>query len=312
LEIKQLLYFTEICRQKSFSKAAESLYISQQGISMAIYRLEEEISCKLFYRTGKELLLTEHGKFLLEHAEEIVRQFQLCEEYFDAEKSAKYLRKSLRVSAAYGTIGEFAGELIFHFRQQYPDISLGVLESSDWDCEESVWSEKSEFGFSLAPLDQKRFESTSVFTRRFCLLVHKSNPLASRESVPLDILRTTPVMIMDKRSKTHQIVMQCCREAGFQPVVQFSAGEVIGIHRLVNANRGVGISVESVAEDLGQANICSIPFEDSRMIWDAHFFKKRGAILSPIAKTFERYVLKQMCRAPEADDLMEQAARSAG
>jgi DNA-binding transcriptional LysR family regulator len=294
-----MLYFTEICRYKSFSKAAERLYISQQGISMAIYRLEEELSCKLFYRTGRELHLTENGEFLLEHAQEIVRQFQLCEEYFDREKSAKRLRKTLRISAAYGTMAEFGGELIFLFRQQYPENLLNVLESSDWECEESVWNEDSELGFSLAPIDQRRFESMSLFTRRFCLLVHKTHPLSSEKRVPLDVLRDMPVMMMDNRSKANQIIMQCCREAGFQPDVQFTAGEVIGIHRLVNANKGVGISVESIAEDLGQANIVSIPFEDPRMIWDAHLFKKRGVSLSPIAKTFERYVIRQMRKTPE-------------
>lgn len=301
MEIKQLLYFTEICRYKSFSKAAERLFISQQGISMAIFRLEEELSCKLFSRSGKELKLTPHGEFLLQHAAEIVREFQICEEYFDREKNAKHLRKTILVYSALGVMPEFAGELTFHFRQEHPDVRLEIQEGSDWECEEAVWNETAEIGFSLAPIDHKRFDSTELLRRRYSLIVHKSHPLAGCENVPVEILRTTPIMMMDKRSKTNQNVTACCQELGFTPEVSFRAGEVIAIHRLVNAGRGVGISVESVDEEIMQPNVCSIPFDDPGMIWSVHLIKKKGAALSPIAKAFERYIIQKMMDKHEND-----------
>ena len=53
MEIRQLKYFMEIYKYRSFSRAAEVCFISSQGISMAILRLEEELACKLFERTSK-------------------------------------------------------------------------------------------------------------------------------------------------------------------------------------------------------------------------------------------------------------------
>lgn len=302
MEIKQLLYFTEICRYKSFSKAAERLYISQQGISMAIFRLEEELTCKLFSRAGKDLKLTEHGEFLLEHATEIVRQFQICEEYFDRENNAKHLRKTILISSSLGVMPEFAGELVFQFRQKYPEVRLEIQEGTDWECEEAIWNETAEIGFSMAPIDHKRFDSTELLRRRYSLIVHKSHQLAGLQSVPVEILRTTPIMMMDKRSKTNQNVTSCCQQMGFEPDVQFTAGEVLAIHRFVNANRGVGISVESVAEDMPQPNVCSIPFEDPRMVWSVHLIKKRGTVLSPITKVFERFVIEKMVGGLTSND----------
>ena len=294
MEIRQLLYFVEISAQKSFSKAAERLHISQQGISMAIFRLEEELSCKLFLRLGKELQLTEQGEFLLPHAEEIVREMQVCEEYFNLQKSSKHLVKSIRVSSSYGVMPEFAGELVFSFRQKYPDIWLGIQEGSDVDCEDSVWDESTELGLTMAPIDAKRFTSTALFRRRYCMIVHKSHPFADRKIMTISALRTTPIMMMDKRSKTNQIVRNCCQQQGFEPIVQFTAGEIIAIHRLVGANSGVGITVESVVEDLPHPDICCIPFAEPEMVWETHLIKKRGIKLSPIAKTFEKYVINEM------------------
>ncbi|MCC8078676.1 MAG: LysR family transcriptional regulator, partial [Oscillospiraceae bacterium] len=82
LNIQQLKYFVEVCKCKSFSKAAKSLYISQQGISMAIMRLESEFSAKLFIRTSKGLMLTADGEYLLGCAETILAEFEKCEDYF--------------------------------------------------------------------------------------------------------------------------------------------------------------------------------------------------------------------------------------
>jgi DNA-binding transcriptional LysR family regulator len=291
MDIRQMQYFIEICRQQSFAKAAERLYISQQGLSMAISRLEEELSCKLFWRSGKELRLSEQGEFLLVHAEEIIRQFQICEEYFESLKQAKQQQKTVRIASAFGAMPEFAGRLVFQFQQEFPEIRLIVHEYTDRDCDEAVFNADAELGFSPTPLDLKKFESEKLFARRFCLIVHCSHPLASRRTVPLDILRTTPIMIMDETSKAQQIVMACCRQAGFLPNIQFQAGEVIAIHRLVSANRGVGFSVESVAEDLSHPDVRAIPFDDPRMVWEVHLIKKKDTVLSQVAKTFERYVI---------------------
>ncbi|MDR1821744.1 MAG: LysR family transcriptional regulator, partial [Oscillospiraceae bacterium] len=72
MEIQQLRYFHRVCMLHSFTKAAKACFVSALGISMAIHRLEEELSCKLFERSAKELVLTEHARFLLPLAERIV------------------------------------------------------------------------------------------------------------------------------------------------------------------------------------------------------------------------------------------------
>ena len=294
VDIKQLQYFTEVYRQKSFSKAAEHLYISQQGISMAIFRLEEELSCKLFCRSGKELELTEQGEFLLERAEKILEQFQICEDYFERERAMLRQARELKLASAYGVMPEFAGDLIFRFRQAHPDVWVGVQEYKDLDCEDAVWNEQAELGFAVGPVDSKKFEvSPPLFTRRFCLMVHKSHPLASEETVSVDVLRTTPIMIVDERFKTYETTMRCCRRRGFQPEVFFKASEVIAIHRLVSDNRGVGISVESVGEALDHPNVKTIPFIDPRMVWNVHLICKRDKTLSGIAHTFEKFASRQ-------------------
>ena len=63
VEINQVYYFLEICKTGKMSKAAENLHITQQGLSVSMRRLEEELSCDLFYRKSNGLVLTEDGSF---------------------------------------------------------------------------------------------------------------------------------------------------------------------------------------------------------------------------------------------------------
>jgi DNA-binding transcriptional LysR family regulator len=291
MEIRQLRYFLEVNKQKSFSKAAERLYISQQGLSMAIQRLETELGCKLFRRTAREkIYLSEDGEFLFPHAELIDRQVAICEEHFLNNKDWVSI---VRIASAYGAMPEFAGKIIFNFEQEHKNICLQVSEYPDIECDIALEREDADIGFGLWPIDDKRFETKLLYSKRFCLLVQKDHPLAGETSVSLDVLRTTPIMVMNQLSKTNTILMDQCKKRDIKPRIQWLAGEVIAIHRLVNAGAGVGISVESVAEALNQENVRAIPFDEPEMLWSAYLMKKRGAQLSQATHTFERFFLNR-------------------
>lgn len=85
MEINQIRYFVETCNQSSMAKAAESLHITQQGISVAIRKLEEELQCVLFYRKWNGLVLTEAGRIF--KAER--RDTQAREQYLRAVRHEK-------------------------------------------------------------------------------------------------------------------------------------------------------------------------------------------------------------------------------
>lgn len=76
MDIRHLKYFIEVAHQKSFSRAAEILHISQSAVSKMIKDLEQEIGLSLFNRRAKCIQLTDTGETLLLKAQEIVGLFE--------------------------------------------------------------------------------------------------------------------------------------------------------------------------------------------------------------------------------------------
>lgn len=289
MDIKQLRYFIAVAHNGSISGTASKIFISQQGLSMALLRLETDLSCQLLERTPEGMVLTEEGAYLLPRAEKLVAQFDELEDYF---KGPNKHRAAVRVGCAFGAIPEYLADILFNFECKHPHYCVEVDECSDLDCDTAVENRKVELGFGIAPLNENLFNSRAVFSSPFCLLVNKNHPLAEHKSVSVEILRSTPVMIMNTRSKTNVIITQSCLARGFQPKTRYLAAEVIAIHRMVAANMGVGISVVSVAESLAHPDVVAIPFEEPDLIWQLHLFKRKDAVLSPGAKAFEQFVLR--------------------
>ena len=72
MELKQLEYFLTVSKLKSFTAAAEQLYVSQPGVTTAIKRLEEELGIQLFIRNKKNAVLTAEGRIFFNHIEIIM------------------------------------------------------------------------------------------------------------------------------------------------------------------------------------------------------------------------------------------------
>jgi DNA-binding transcriptional LysR family regulator len=296
MDIKQLRYFLAVYQNGSIAKAANKVYISQQGLSMALLRLESELSCRLLERTPNGMVLTPEGEYLLPRAEKLVEEFDEIEEYFSKPVSH---RPAVKVACALGAIPEWLAALLSSFRRSHPQYNVIVDEVSDTECDSLIETQKADLGFGLSPLNETLFDYTPVFSSPFCLLVNKCNALADLSSVSVDVLRPLSIMVMNERSKTNRILCQCCGSRGFQPEIRYSAAEVISIHRMVASNvDAVGITVLSVAKDLAHPDVVAIPFEEPEMVWELNVFKLKHLSLSPGARALEAYISHRLAKPP--------------
>lgn len=289
MEIRQLKYFTEICKYRNFSRAAEACFISSQGISMAILRLEEELDCKLFVRTAKGLMPTAQGEYLYPRAQQIVSLMDECDTYF---KKGAGKEGFLTVMLSNGTIEEFAGIPIARYREKYPNIHLDIQEATDVVCDMSVENNIVELALTVGPIDMKKFDFELLFSTRHALIVHKDHPLADRESISITDLQGIPVAVMRDTTKTYHVYRDACHRAGFEPTVGIFTDNILLVYYLAEMNQSVGISTVALARRLSRKNLRAIPFDDPFFDWNICLIRLKNAKLSPEARAFESLLLE--------------------
>lgn len=296
MEIRQLKHFVEVYNFRNFSRAADACFISSQGISMSMLRLEEEFSCKLFQRTSKGLHPTSQGEYLYPRALQILALTDDCENYFKygADKDG-----FLTVMMSLGTIEEFAGIPIAQYKELYPNIHLEIQESFDVICESSVENKIVELALTVGPIDDKKFDYNLLFSSRHALIVNKDHPLANKTSISVLDLIDVPVAVLRESTKTYQVFRGACQSAGFEPKINIFADNILLVYYLAEMNQSVGISTIPLANRLARPNLRAIPFADPIFDWNIYVIKLKNTILSPEAKAFEGLLLKHQCETTD-------------
>ena len=283
MEIKQLRYFVEICRCKSFSRAASICYISSQGMSMSMMRLEEELGCNLFVRSPRGVVLTPQAEFLLPKAKKILAIVDECDSYFRSESTDE---ATISIAFSHGTIEEFAGDVIKNFQARYPEIKIQVRECPDLDSDDAVINEESEMALTVGPLPEGRFASKLLFSSSYALIVSKDHPLAQRESISLHELKNLPLVVMRGGVRTYSCLRNACIKAGFEPRVSTFADNVLLVFYMATSGQNFGISTQHLFRRLNPPGLCAIPIESADFKWNVYAIKLKNSTLSPPVKLF--------------------------
>jgi len=153
MTLQQLNYFLAAIEHGTFSKAAESLHLSQPSLSEQILRLEEHLGTHVFIRTNRRLVLTEAGRRLLPFAQGMVTS---ARQGFEAVQAVRELSGGV---ASFGTFGTahhyFLTDLIEQFRTQHPGMRIKIVGYNSSEIAERVSQGELEAGLVMLPIKQQ-------------------------------------------------------------------------------------------------------------------------------------------------------------
>lgn len=259
MEIKQLEFFLKIVDCGSFSEAADQLYISQSSLSKQILSLEKELNFSLFDRHKRQIELTEGGRVLLPYARELQRNYQAMLAETAQYKNIPTLKiVAFPVIAHYGVIS-----LITQFRQKYPNVNLTFEEREAAEVNLTLSNHGCDFAFMRDNyLDRERYNMTEIAKDRMVLVLSRDHPLAKRKSVSLRELTNENFIMFDKGTVVHELCIDACHEAGFEPRVFYASFRVDTILSLVASNSGIVLIMEKVFDSLKNPQVVAIPLEE--------------------------------------------------
>lgn len=291
MNFQQLRYYVGICDAGSFTRASENLFISQQGLSMAISNLETEFSTKFLIRTQKGVTLTPEGEYFRDWARGILDSLQECFDHFDGNIVQQAI---IKCAGAQGVLSEFAMSLISDFEKSHKGYTVHLREYRDRVCDAMLESDAVELCFSVEPVDTKRYECHRVFQSEFACLLPEGHPWTKYEKIPLHLLPMENLITVDEEFKSADWFIEACAERGVRIEPGSRCGEVTAVHRLVREGHGIGLTTRSVAESLETHNTTWRLFDDDSLVWAVDICKKKGVRISRQNKMFYDYVLSKL------------------
>ncbi len=298
MEIRQLKYFLQVCEDKNLSKAAEHLFITQQGLSHSIKSMEKELGVVLFTRNNQGVRLTDTTEAIRADVEVFLGDYELLKQKI--QDAAKATKGQIRISLPPGVTAMVMPELMIGFKTAYPQIELDIFEMFDMVCEKMVADETVDVGCSLEPVDTAQFDYYPFVREDVYLYVNKRNPLSMRERVSFADLRDETFLMIDQNYKWYFTFMDCCKRAGFVPKIGHVSSQVEVLASLVQQNAGITFFHQAAAARFPNENTSLVPLDpDDGFPWAAGFITKKGRHVKYITRVMMEYILNVFSdRAP--------------
>jgi DNA-binding transcriptional LysR family regulator len=256
MELHTLQVFLTVATERSFSRAAEKMFRTQPAISLALQRLELELGEKLIDRTGKDLILTDAGRTVLDYA----RRFQSLK--LELDNSLAELRDNSAGRLAIGANESTTLYLLQHiqrYRELYPKIKVQVRRSLSSKVPDELIDGNLELGVISFDPDDERIKSKVIYTDSLAFVVSPQHRLAHKKAVSIADLGGEIFIAHNVVSPYRDLVLREFQAHKTPLNMSVEMPTIEAIRKLVQSNMGVAFLPRMcVEQEIEQKMLCEI------------------------------------------------------
>jgi DNA-binding transcriptional LysR family regulator len=259
---RRLHVFYTVARLLSFTKAAESLHMTQPAVTFQVRQLEEHFNTRLFDRTHNKISLTAAGERVYSHAEKI---FEI---YDDLENSVRELTGEISgvlILGASTTIAEYMlPALLGDFKEKYPEVNIRLKVSNTDGIVSMVENNVIDLGVVEAPVNNKNLAVEGCRTDRLVAITPPGHELAKQGGkIPVQAILDYPFICREEGSGTREVIADYLKESGVDPAQLNTIMELGSLEALKGAvEAGIGVSIVSRATLLKEIKLGSVEVLD--------------------------------------------------
>lgn len=258
---RRLQVFYTVARLLSFTKAAESLHMTQPAVTFQIRQLEEYFNTRLFDRTHNRISLTEAGEEALSYAERIVGL------YSEMDNQIRKLTGDVigvLVVGASTTIAEYRiPRLLGEFQQKFSDVKLRLKVSNTVGIVHMVENNEVDVGVVEAPVNNKNLVVKVCWCDQLMVICPPYHELADRQSLKIQEVLPYPIIAREEGSGTREVISSYLSQHGLNlsdlhTSMEFGSPE--SVKSAVEAGLGISIISETtLAKELRLGTLKAIP-----------------------------------------------------
>jgi LysR family transcriptional regulator, low CO2-responsive transcriptional regulator len=291
VSLRQLRVFEAAASNRSFSKAAALLHLTQPGVSMHIKELETNAGLPLFERIGKKLYVTEAGQELLARSREILRALKDAEDALDGLKGLRRGRINLAVVS---TAKYFVPQLLARFGKDYPELEIRLAVNNRVSVIEQLVANEVDLAI-MGRSPQSIDTVAEPFAQNpHVIIAAPDHPLAGQHRILIETIAREHFIVREPGSGTRLAMQQFFEDQRQLCNVGMEMASNETIKQAVMAGMGVSfISRHTIDLELQTKRLVVLDVRGTPVIrqWHvAHLARKR---LSPTASAFKEFVLTQ-------------------
>ncbi len=291
LTLRQLRVFESVATYLSFTRAAQTLFLTQPAVSMQIKQLEGQLGVALFEQVGKIIHLTETGKEVLLYARNVNRQLEELEQLVNQRKGIK--GGKLRIAVA-TTANYFVPTLLAVFNRRYPDVVISLDVTNRQSLLEQLNNNSVDLVIMGQPPAERDLEAWPFLENSLVVVAPPEHPLAIRKRISLARLQKETFLVRETGSGTRNAMERFFNERGIQLKTGMEVGSNEAIKQSVQAGLGLGLlSRDTVEMELTLNRLCVLNVEHFPIMRHWYVVHRRGKRLSMAAQEFQNFMLKE-------------------
>lgn len=285
MELNQIRYFLEVAKTQHITQSAKKLHIAQPALTQSIHRLEKDLRVPLFVSKGRNIMLTEYGKYLQKKLSPIIEELDSIPAALHTMAKLESDTIHLNVLAASALITE----AIIEYKKTHENLNFQFTQGKENELYDIGVTTK-----LFYQLPEEKQENIFVCTEKIFLAVPKMHPLANQSSVKLsDVSEEGFISLMGSR-QLRWICDRYCHHAGFEPKIVFESDSPAAVQNMIAANMGIGFWPEFTWGKLNKENVHLLEIEEPLCQRDILINFKRNKIDSGTVEEFFAFI-KDYC-----------------
>jgi LysR family hydrogen peroxide-inducible transcriptional activator len=235
--VKQLRYFTALCEERHFGRAAAACFVSQSAFSTGIQELESLLDVQLVDRTNRQVTITARGREVATQARLCIRDIEALVEIATERKEP--LAGPLRLGVI-PTIAPFVlPTALPKLRKKFPRLKLYLTEDQTLRLHDKLLDGELYLLMLALPFDLRSTETMPLFRDRFLLAAKQGTKIVDPQNYRFNRLQSDSVLLLEDGHCLRDHALEACKIRNTQKVSRFAASGLLTLVEMVDADLGI-------------------------------------------------------------------------
>ncbi|MBQ9601249.1 MAG: LysR family transcriptional regulator [Neisseriaceae bacterium] len=263
MTLTELRYIVAVAQEKHFGRAAQRCHVSQPTLSIAIKKLEEELSLSLFDRSSTEVITTEIGQRIIEQARKVLDEADVIRHL--AETQQGELDGAFKLGLIFTVAPYLLPKLILGLRQTAPNMPLMLEENYTATLTEMLKHGDVDAIIVAEPYQETGIETIPLYDEPFFVIVPKGHSFEELDAITTADLAEEKVLLLTEGNCMRDNILISCKELAARQRVEGLANTIQGstintIRHMVASGMGISLLPSTALTEYDHMLFSVIPF----------------------------------------------------